>query len=602
MINKESLSRNIHNMSSAQTQRKPATAANTVGGWMRCIVLLLLAIVCQNISAQRERNYIYILDCSNSMKTDYQIWEPTLQYLHEDIERLSATTMLTIVPFQGHVYSDLLRHELKKDFNWAQFEKGVRPKVDELTGTNICEAWDKALTYVDPNKDNYIYLLTDGKDNKNPSPDGTDNVVKRINQWCEKAKNAHGYFVMLSNEAADERIKAAVNQCPHFSPVDFTKHMVPFGSFDRTTMYYNTIDPHEVTVSFSAEGAFRASVTSEDPLIDVTLKNGGISNGRATFVVSPKGDLTDRPDDFEVQLKVNSDEVEILNPDLTLSVKNIPERNVQLPAEQLDLGEAEWYDSFWWSDAKEPDTLTVDLQPMFNESARKTGSYLKLKLSDTTEGVNGMEADVLLNGNPLTDGIINLKPGEPAVLSLVLHVDAIEGKHYYLLQTVQGGHGNLETINQEPVVDYELTMRSAYDVDINPLKLAVMWIAGILLVLLLVWFLLVRPFVFKRLKIFSLTISDPYYNTLSVNGALRVVCTSVPKKQSAWSRIFVGKVIYEVNEVWQHEWVLEPLDDGAIISASGHYIDPLDSPLEPGTEYKMEDMDDAKNRAVVCIS
>lgn len=555
-----------------------------------------------SLLAQRERNYIYVLDCSNSMEATYHIWEPTLQYLHEDIDRLSPTTMVTIVPFQGKVYDDLLRHEQKKDFDWKSFEKGVRPKVKELTGTNICAAWDKALTYVDENKDNYIYLLTDGKDNKNPSPDGTDNVVKRINQWCDKARNTQGYFVMLSIEAADQRIKDAINNCPHFALVDGTKHLAPFGSFAKTTMNYNTLDPYDVTLSFSAEGAFKAAVTTDDPQIEVTLKNGRIENGRATFQIKTKGDLSQRPDDFEATLRVTSDEVEILNPDLLLTVKNIPERNLQLPAEQLDLGEAEWYDAFWWSDARERDTLNVDLNPQFNESAQKTGSRLKLRLTEVTEGVNGLQSDVLYNGVPCQDGIITLLPGQPAVLSLVPRTDAKEGKHYYQLQVVPGSISNLETLNQNPVIDYELSMRSRYSVGMNPLKWAVLLIAGLLFILLLVWFLFIKPLTFKKLKVFSLTISEPYYTTLSVNGALRVVCTSVPRKQGVWARIFKGKVIYEVNEAWQHEWTLEPLNDGAIITTSGYYVDPLDSPLEPGTEYKLEDVDDAKNKAVVSVS
>lgn len=575
---------------------------NTIARSLRYLLLLCCWCLCTSLMAQRERNYIYILDCSNSMETDYHIWESTLNYLRDDIARLSPTTMVTIVPFQGQVYQDLLRHELKSDFDWAKFEKGVRPKVQELTGTNICAAWDKALTYVDQNKDNYIYLLTDGRDNKNPRPDGTENVCRRINEWCERARNAHGYFVMLSTEAADPRIKEAVKICPHFSEVDGTKHLVPFGSFERTTMNYNTLDPHTLTLSFSAEGEFDANVVTKDSLINVRLRDGKIKNGHAVLEVEVLGDLASRPDDFEVDFSITSPDVEVLNPDLKLNVRNIPERNLQLPAEQENLGKASWYDKFWWSDAKERDTLTFDLHPLFNESAVKTGSYATLKLVETTEGVTtGIEADLLLNGQPCTDGIIALKPGQPAVLSFVPNTDAREGKHYYLLQVVSGGYGNLETINQDTVIDYELTMRSQYDVRMNPLKVAMIWLAVIIGALLLLWFAVIKPLTFKRLKVFTLTISEPYYTTLTVNGALRVVCTSQPKRQNPLARIFKGKVIYEVNEAWQHEWTLEPIDDGAMISALDYDVDPIESPLQPGTEYRLQEYDNPKNRAIVSI-
>ena len=89
---------------------------------VKSFVLLFCFCWTFSLLAQRERNYIYVLDCSNSMEATYHIWEPTLQYLHEDIDRLSPTTMVTIVPFQGKVYDDLLRHEQKKDFDWKSFE------------------------------------------------------------------------------------------------------------------------------------------------------------------------------------------------------------------------------------------------------------------------------------------------------------------------------------------------------------------------------------------------------------------------------------------------------------------------------------------------
>lgn len=554
--------------------------------------------------AQRERNYIYILDCSQSMVVTYHIWEPTLEYLKNDIARLSESTMVTIVPFQGSVYQQSVRHELKRDLDWAKFEKEVSTYPETLTGTNICQAWDHALNYVDPNKDNYIYLLTDGRDNKNPSPDGTENVCKRIRMWCEHASNAQGYYVALSDEAIDERIRSAVNECPKFKTVDGIEN--PFGSFERVTMSYNTLDPHDITLPFSAEGRFKAEASSQDANFEVTLIDGAISNGRAAFHVTPRGDLAQLPESFEVSVKVESREVNILNPELTLMVKNLPERSLILPQEEVDLGKAEWYDAFWWSDAKPMDTLSVDLNPQFNEAALSQGASLKLRLSETTTDKDGhavgLQSRVLYNGSPMAeDGVIEMQAGQPAVLSFIPRTDGREGKHYYQLTLVPHSAVNLENVNQEPISDYELTLRSSYDVDTNPLKTLMTILAIILLGLLAVWFLLLRPMIYKRLKVFSLTISEPYFNSIPVNGALKVVMTSQPRSQSFLSRVFMGKIIYEINPAWTHEWSLVPMGSGAMIMASNHFVDPMDSPVELGVEYKLED-DETREKAVVSVS
>ena len=145
------------------------------------VTILLVTFAVLQLLAQRERNYIYILDCSRSMLTDYKVdgkplWDATLDYLRTDIERQILTSTINIVPFQGSVY-DVTTCK-KQDFDWKKFYNQVKDYPQTLTGTNICAAWDKALTLQDANKDNYLILLTDGEDNKQ----GVDAVCKRIRE------------------------------------------------------------------------------------------------------------------------------------------------------------------------------------------------------------------------------------------------------------------------------------------------------------------------------------------------------------------------------------------------------------------------------------
>ena len=564
---------------------------NTV---VRTLVLTLLLTCAGSLWAQRERNYIYILDCSRSMVTEYDIWDSTLDYLEHDIARLSDGTMVSIIPFQGTVYDKSVRHELKKDFDWTKFRKEVYKYPETLTGTNICQAWDRALNYIDPNKDNYIYLLTDGRDNKNPSPDGTENVCLRIRQWCERTEASQGYYVALSDEAIDDRIRRAVEQCPRFKTVNGIQN--PFGSFGKTEMNFNTLDPHEATLPFSAEGSFTAVAASADPSIEVSLAGGEIRQGRATFRFTPKADIAQMPETFDVPVKVTSTQIDILNPDLILHVRNIAERSLQLPTEEVNLGKASWYDSFWWSDAKTPDTLTIDLNPQFNTSAQKMGAHIQLRFTETTTADNkplGQQCQLLFNGQP-SDGRINIDPGQPAVLSIIPDTRGHEGKHYYQLVAIQDSRRNLENINGEPCADYLLTLRSSYDVDMNPLKWAVIIICAVILALLVLWFLILRPLIFPTIRLSSIQMEcQPIYKTPRIKGCRRVVFTSRRQQQGMLSRIFTGEVKYVTEEFWDKEWSLVPGSKKTRVRAlgtSGYAMNPPGNTIEALTPVEMKSL------------
>ena len=133
---------------------------------------ILCMLFCVPLHAQRERNYIYLFDCTQSMKT-VDIWEPTKKYLREDIERLSPSSTVTIVPFQG-ITHPTIQFECR-NFDWNKIEEQFNKYIKDKTNTNICSAWDKGVQYIDVNKDNYFYILTDGED-----------TVKGIGALCQR--------------------------------------------------------------------------------------------------------------------------------------------------------------------------------------------------------------------------------------------------------------------------------------------------------------------------------------------------------------------------------------------------------------------------------
>ena len=175
-------------------------------------ITILLLLISIHVFAQRERNNIYLFDCTQSMQGyggALDIWDNTKSFLTADIGRQHSDCLITLIPFQGKAYEPITF--LQKDFDWNKINKQLDEYVKNITNTNICNAWDQSLPFFDKNKDNYLILLTDGKDNH--VSNGVEQVCQRINNWCNKYKNSFAFYVMLTKEAQDQRIVSAIENC-----------------------------------------------------------------------------------------------------------------------------------------------------------------------------------------------------------------------------------------------------------------------------------------------------------------------------------------------------------------------------------------------------
>lgn len=537
------------------------------------ITLLLLTLTVLQLFAQRERNYIYILDCSRSMLTDFKVdgrplWDATLDYLKADIDRQIPSSTINIVPFQGSVYE--VTSCRKPDFDWSKFYNQVKDYPQTLTGTNICAAWDKALSLQDANKDNYLILLTDGEDNKQ----GVDAVCKRIREWCEKVRNTYGYYVMLSNDAMNPKIVEEVERCRHMFMVNAKDGIKPFGSVEKTDLVFNTLEPKDITIPFSAAGRFKAHIENDDPNFDIRLLDNTLSDGRGVIRVTVKGNLSQLDRIQQLQLKLVGDDVNILNPDLSLLVNNQPERLLSILSEERDLGEAEWYDSFLWSDARKQDTLSVNLDALFNQPAYEAGSRVNMTISSRDKDGNRKPLDkdvtLLWNGQPVSDATLRFTPGTPSVLGIVFDTDAQEGRYYFEVSTTPGSAVLLERINEDLPSEYAVTLRASYDVDTNPLKVFLIWLGIILLALLVLWFLILKPLLYPGIKIKTLQIEcSPVYKNTTIKGCRKVVFSNKRQSQGLMSRIFTGEIKYVKDDIWDSEWYLTPGTKNDRVRAGG---------------------------------
>lgn len=556
-----------------------------------CLLVLSL-LIAQLAMAQRERNYIYLLDCTKSMmgyNGAPDIWEPTKNYLKSDIERQTKGTMVHVVPFQGQNLPSYSFEATK--FDWKSMEKDLDNIIQNVTNTNICDAWDLGLKFIDINKDNYIYLLTDGVDNVK----GTAELARRLREFCGKYRNTRAFYVLLTKNATkvDVAIKQIVDNCPDEMFVDISQKIIPFGTFDDNIIVYaNTLKLTKIhKLIFSAAGVFPASIVCNDENFSVAIEGGKIKDGLVPVKISAKKDIktinSTLPDTYEFTFDVKAQGVQIINPTVKVVMTNKPERELEIISEEQDMGDAEWYDSFLFWGAKEPDTLKVDLKAMFNEEARKDNSAISIKIADT-EGFKDYK--LFFNGNEVTDGTIRFNANAmPAstILSVVYAHDAKEGKRY--LRIIADGKKDLESINGAPVTEFEVTTRGEYEVVWNPLKVFLMWLGGIIFAALVIWFLILKHILFPTFKIGSVMITDPYYSNIRIKGARRLVFSNKKIEQSALNRIFTGEVLCNVNGCWSQPLVMEPAKKKIRVQRSSTYVfDPYGAQLNPHTDYVVD--------------
>jgi hypothetical protein len=195
------------------------------------------------------------------------------------------------------------------------------------------------------------------------------------------------------------------------------------------------------------------------------------------------------------------------------------------------------------------------------------------------------------NGLPLSNNLITLNANDnaPSILSVVFNPDAKEGKRFMKVKATT--KQELDNINDQPVEKYELTLRSKYVVNWNPLKTILMWLGIMLLAALLLWFLIVKHFIYPTIGVKTIQINDPYFAKVNVKGKRRVVFTNKVMTQSLLSRIFTGEILYKKNDIW-----ISPLafEAGAkkktlrVLRTKDYVFDPYTSMLNAQSEYIVE--------------
>lgn len=536
---------------------------------VRRFVLLLLGI-CFGIPlyAQREQNMIYLFDCTNSMQKS-GIWEPANTALKDAIQTQmeNQATQFIIIPFGNSPYrASTFSGEEARKLDWDKLRKEFDKDISIATSTHISDVLRAGFSMADPNKDNSIFLLTDGSPNAGDTP---EKVAATIREWCGNHTNSRLFYVALEGATVSPVIQSAIDQCDDAHLIyQLGKSITIPTPIVGNEVYASLLDlGHSSPLGYSDPGNVPMHAEGSDPYFNVTVKDNTSTKGRVSFIFSTRNGI--RPEElydtlrtmsadgfYNFSFTVVSDHPSqtIANPEITAHI--LLDRHARLDLLDGTTDElavkpgAKWHGSFLWSQASGPGCVTIDLAPRFTDVDAGKGQPSAAFAVNATDGSDKRKPlkDYVIeyDGHTMHPGeVFVVRPGDQGELKIIFDTDARQGKRYFTITPVAAE--NLGIINSVPVSELNgLSIRTSYDEEMNPLLVALLWIVGLLAIAALLWFCIGKMYFFPTMKTGPVTMTGPgdYYSNIKVKGLRKVVYTSGKRKQGLLSRMFTGKVRY----------------------------------------------------------
>ena len=399
---------------------------------MKHLIVKILAITCclfpaVILQAQRERNFIYMVDASSSMGKSENLWNNTRKWIENDIRTLHEG-QVTIIPFQEETLSPITFNakelfDNQADIFVAKIDNEMKRLTRGTTKANLYNALKDAVKHIDNKKDNFIYLISNSSENKQ----NLEAINRFIRNWSKmKPDNVYVFYIMLTHDAYDESLVEAVNLCPDFFLIDAKgKKMKPICAFMPRELVVNLQDMQEEgreiwpfgvmseqRIHCSYDGAFTVSAKISDPLFQIqnTIQ---MANAYGSVIVIPKSSKTIEDSLsgqneylFDIQLEADNHLVWLVTDSLHVHVINKPEKILYLPPTWKYELQAKHYPKFLFWKANRPDTLHLYLNEFMNKEARLNNATALFLLSFSD--IENVDFQLFFNGNERVDKTFRL--------------------------------------------------------------------------------------------------------------------------------------------------------------------------------------------------
>ena len=248
--------------------------------------------------------------------------------------------------------------------------------------------------------------------------------------------------------------------------------------------------------------------------------------------------------------------------------------------------------------------LNRELKYNFNKYAQETGSYVKLELVDENQNlIKNKNVELYIDEVKQTNNWFNIKSSKGTGdinIGIKLLPDFKDG---YITGFLIVSEFSLDIINNNelkpPFEKRIFKWEATHNVYTNPLKLGLTWFLIIVLSLLFVWFIFLRNRIYKKFKTGKIIINSPYSKNIKVAGCRKVIFSAKAKKQKTLHKIFAGKILYEVNPLWEHSIEFTPKDKRSLRIKTGvnYSIIPFTNQITRGKSYEIK-----KNKELIKIS
>lgn len=506
----------------------------------RIYLSLIVALFFSFNSYSKQRQYIYVFDCTQSMDEDYDIWEPANKWLKDDIERKRENALITIVPFRDN-NDGIIGPVLKSQVDWSS----LKNRFDYLIShphskTGICRAWKSAIPLMKPEYENWFILLTDGEDGY----DGSAKVKELMRSWCQFHEGCHGYVVTLSRVAKDA-LWTDLSNCDDIDIIDGTGHIPVIGSFVKKPMSMLASSPKNFVVGFSEEGEYKGHIECNDPYYDITLESNTISNESAKILVKEKK----RPSqNHEIRFSIISDQegVKFLKPTFSIFVDTRDLANMNFAANsggEYNGGKDDTYDSFLGYPAKDWAYYSIKLENVLNKQAIISNATMDMSVDIPSALKNKIK--IFLDDKEIDDHFVLNSSNNNSTLLIKVSHDAPEDVFSI---NITGIGTNIESVNGELTNTYSAKLIIKHSVSSNPLET-------------LLFFLLVVFVIACLIRIFYSHLRRGVYCGIDyvINGsqevlvkkrkANRIVISSKVKKQNWIDWLFNGKTLYNIEPI-----------------------------------------------------
>lgn len=205
-------------------------------------------LMAQGHDEVKNYRYIYLWDVTLSMK-GYggapNIWKEVTDNIINDISNNlpnSPRNEIVVIPFQTDFYCQPWRQRGDAQGK-AELIRRIREfDTDKVSNTDIGRPLMRVIDEIlAPDKIDVMKLLTDGKTQNEAA------LKAALNHWCAEAqhKDAYGYYIMLTDNAADEAVIQDINATCRFESLQGTE--VEIVQITPTwLMSHNLLDEDEV--------------------------------------------------------------------------------------------------------------------------------------------------------------------------------------------------------------------------------------------------------------------------------------------------------------------------------------------------------------------